>query len=83
MVARATRRAGPMPGKGAVALIADGAGSGNAGEMGWNRKQKQPQPRPICRPAALVCRSFYFFRQRRRPVNTLSRSAATGTLNAY
>jgi len=48
--------------------------------MGWIRTPNLPQHCPICRPAALLCRSFYFCRRAIRPVDSLSRSAAIGTL---
>jgi len=48
--------------------------------MGGIRPAAVPPIRLICRPSALLCRSFYFRPAPAQPVDDHYRSAAIGTL---
>ena len=79
MVARVSRHPAPTPQKDAAALSAQRQRTKNAVEMGWIRLASLPPNRPICRPGAVLCRSFYFRPPPTRPVDGHCRTAAIGT----
>jgi hypothetical protein len=68
---------------GAAPLSVLQGASGSAGKMGWIRVVDLPPNRLNCRPAARLCRSYYFRPPPAHPVDDRYRTAAIGTQNAY